>query len=153
VDLGVAAARLDLLADAAADVAVQQPQRHLVEGGLDGRGLGDDVDAVLVLVDHAGHAADLALDAAQPGLELLLVHAVAGHGASSPRMPHPGIVSHRYPGWVAGAGPGGGVAARAPERTGTTRVDLPIEGMTCGACAARIERGGSGREGVGWGRG
>ena len=33
------------------------------------------------------------------------------------------------------------MAARAPERTGTTRVDLPIEGMTCGACAARIERG------------
>jgi P-type Cu+ transporter len=33
------------------------------------------------------------------------------------------------------------VAARAPERSGTSRVDLPIEGMTCGACAARIERG------------
>jgi P-type Cu+ transporter len=33
------------------------------------------------------------------------------------------------------------VAAAAPERTGATRVDLPIEGMTCGACAARIERG------------
>ena len=34
-----------------------------------------------------------------------------------------------------------GPAATAPERAGTTRVDLPIEGMTCGACAARIERG------------
>jgi Cu+-exporting ATPase len=34
-----------------------------------------------------------------------------------------------------------GAAATAPERAGTTRVDLPIEGMTCGACAARIERG------------
>ncbi|MET0834891.1 MAG: cation transporter, partial [Actinomycetota bacterium] len=33
------------------------------------------------------------------------------------------------------------MAASAPERAGTTRVDLPIEGMTCGACAARIERG------------
>jgi Cu+-exporting ATPase len=33
------------------------------------------------------------------------------------------------------------VAAAAPERAGTARVDLPIEGMTCGACAARIERG------------
>ena len=33
------------------------------------------------------------------------------------------------------------MAATAPERAGTTRVDLPIEGMTCGACAARIERG------------
>jgi P-type Cu+ transporter len=33
------------------------------------------------------------------------------------------------------------VAAAAPERAGTARVDLPIDGMTCGACAARIERG------------
>jgi hypothetical protein len=48
-----------------------------------GRDLGDHVDAVLVLVDHAGHAADLALDAAQARLQLLLLHGVAGHGASS----------------------------------------------------------------------
>src|SRR5215211_5792565 len=33
------------------------------------------------------------------------------------------------------------MAARAPERAGPATVDLPIEGMTCGACAARIERG------------
>jgi P-type Cu+ transporter len=33
------------------------------------------------------------------------------------------------------------VAATAPERAGAATVDLPIEGMTCGACAARIERG------------
>jgi Cu+-exporting ATPase len=43
-------------------------------------------------------------------------------------------------------GIGGGVrevtvAATAPERAGAATVDLPIEGMTCGACAARIERG------------
>src|SRR5829696_3493806 len=31
--------------------------------------------------------------------------------------------------------------ATAPRRAGAARVDLPIEGMTCGACAARIERG------------
>jgi P-type Cu+ transporter len=31
--------------------------------------------------------------------------------------------------------------ATAPRRAGATTVDLPIEGMTCGACAARIERG------------
>ena len=34
-----------------------------------------------------------------------------------------------------------GPAASAPQRAGATTVDLPIEGMTCGACAARIERG------------
>jgi P-type Cu+ transporter len=33
------------------------------------------------------------------------------------------------------------LAATAPERAGSTRVDLPIQGMTCAACAARIERG------------
>jgi P-type Cu+ transporter len=31
--------------------------------------------------------------------------------------------------------------ATAPRRAGAATVDLPIEGMTCGACAARIERG------------
>src|SRR5215218_2306666 len=87
VDPGLAAAGLDLVADAAADVAVEQPEGHLVEGGLDGRDLGDHVDAVLVLVDHAGDAADLPLDAAQAGLELLLLHGVAGHGPSSVCMP------------------------------------------------------------------
>ena len=36
--------------------------------------------------------------------------------------------------------PGAGIHG-APEVALATRVDLPIEGMTCGACAARIERG------------
>ena len=40
------------------------------------------------------------------------------------------------------------MAAAAPERAGGTRLDLPIEGMTCGACAARIERGLSRLDGV-----
>ena len=31
--------------------------------------------------------------------------------------------------------------ATGPARAGTARIELPIEGMTCGACAARIERG------------
>jgi Cu+-exporting ATPase len=34
-----------------------------------------------------------------------------------------------------------GPAATAPRRAGAATADLPIEGMTCGACAARIERG------------
>src|SRR5918994_2288747 len=132
VDLGLAAAGLDLVADAAADVAVEQAERDLVDGGLDGRDLGDHVDAVLVLVDHAGHAADLALDAAQPGLQLLLLHGVAGHGASSACMPYTRVEYLMVP----GVGIHG-----ASEVALATRVDLPIEGMTCGACAARIERG------------
>src|SRR5215213_9365434 len=38
--------------------------------------------------------------------------------------------------------------ATAPRRAGAATVDLPIEGMTCGACAARIERGLSRLDGV-----
>src|SRR5215211_607602 len=119
VDLVLAAARPDLLADAAADVAVEQPERHLVEGGLDGRHLGDHVDAVLVLVDHAGHAPDLALDAAQAGLELLLLHGVAGHDTSSALHAPPG---YRIPGTLGGylgrCRREVAVAATAPERSG-----------------------------------
>ena len=49
-------------------VSVEQPERDLVEGGLDRRDLGEDVDAVAVLLDHALDAAHLALDAPQPCL-------------------------------------------------------------------------------------
>jgi heavy-metal-associated domain-containing protein len=38
------------------------------------------------------------------------------------------------------------------ERQGAATVDLPIEGMTCGACAARIERGLGRLEGVALGQ-
>jgi Heavy-metal-associated domain len=58
VDLGIAAAGLDLLADAAADVAVEQPQRHLVEGGLDGRGVH------AAAVDVAARTVEVTYDAA-----------------------------------------------------------------------------------------
>src|SRR4029450_1705722 len=116
VDLVLAAARPDLLADAAADVAVEQPERHLVEGGLDGRHLGDHVDAVLVLVDHAGHAPDLALDAAQAGLGPVLLQGVAGHDTSSALHAPPGYRIPGYPGWVSGrCRREVAVAATAPE--------------------------------------
>jgi copper chaperone len=54
-------------------------------------------------------------------------------------MPHRGIV--RYPGWVWRVNQGNGVT-RGRQGAGaaaTDRVDLPIEGMTCGACQLTIE--------------
>ena len=50
--------------NAVAHVAVEHPHRDLLERGLDGRHLGEDVDAVGVLPDHPLEPADLALDAA-----------------------------------------------------------------------------------------
>ena len=44
-------------------VAVEQSERHLVQGGTDRRYLGEDVDAVAVVVHHALDSANLALDA------------------------------------------------------------------------------------------
>src|SRR3712207_9583839 len=44
-------------------MVVQEPERDLVQRGLDGRDLREDVDAVALLVDHPLDAADLALDA------------------------------------------------------------------------------------------
>src|SRR3954462_2525289 len=63
--------------DAVARVVVEQPQRDLVERGLDRGDLGQHIDAVAVLVDHALDAADLALDAAQALAELVLGGGVA----------------------------------------------------------------------------
>ena len=57
---------------AVARVVVEQPERDLLEGSLDRADLGDHVDAVAVVLDHALDAADLALDALEPGGELLL---------------------------------------------------------------------------------
>src|ERR1700759_86252 len=55
-------------------VLVQQVQRDGTQGTVGGADLGEDVDAVLVLLDHAGDAAYLALDAPQPlGVVVLLL--------------------------------------------------------------------------------
>jgi hypothetical protein len=61
-------------------MAVEEAERDLLEGALDGADLRDDVDAVAVFLDHALHAADLALDAAEPGDELLLGRAIPACG-------------------------------------------------------------------------
>jgi hypothetical protein len=54
--------------DAVTRMVVEQPERHLVEGRLDRGDLGQDIDAVAVVLDHSLQAADLALDTTQAGL-------------------------------------------------------------------------------------
>ena len=46
-------------------VVVEQPERDLVERRLGGADLGEDIDAVAVVLDHALDAPDLSLDALQ----------------------------------------------------------------------------------------
>ena len=51
--------------DAMGDVIAQDLLLHTAERGAHGRDLGDDIDAVAVVLDHAGEAAHLTLDPAQ----------------------------------------------------------------------------------------
>jgi hypothetical protein len=59
-------------------MVLEQAQGDLVEGGLDRRDLGDDVDAVALILDHPLDPADLALDPSQPLEQGLLVAGVGG---------------------------------------------------------------------------
>src|SRR4051812_44302760 len=63
--------------DAVAEVVVEQPERDALEGLGEGRDLREDVDAVLLLVDHAVDAAGLALDALEARQVAVLVADVA----------------------------------------------------------------------------
>src|SRR5690606_25610287 len=73
-------ALLGALGHAVPHVPVEQAQRHLVQRGLDGADLREDVDAVAVVLDHPVDAAHLALDPGQPGLELVLGGGVPAGG-------------------------------------------------------------------------
>src|SRR4051794_20636518 len=86
--------------DAVARVVVEQPQRDLVERGLDRGDLGQHIDAVAVLVDHALDAADLTLDAAQALEELVLGGGVAarlGAGGHAVSIPPRGVENRATP--------------------------------------------------------
>jgi uncharacterized membrane protein YraQ (UPF0718 family)/YHS domain-containing protein len=61
-------------------VAVEEAECHLVEGSLSSADLGQDVDAVAVLLNHAFDAPNLSLDPAQASEELVL-----GRGVSACR--------------------------------------------------------------------
>src|SRR5215471_9338985 len=72
----------DCLGNAVSQVVFEQAKCHrLQRPGRRGH-LGEDVDAVLVVLDHLLQAADLALDPAQPPEVVFLVRGVSVHAAS-----------------------------------------------------------------------
>src|ERR1700744_2577281 len=72
--VGVVAALGDRARHAVTQMLVQQIQRHRAQSAVDRADLGEDVDAVFVLFDHARDAAHLTLDAPQPlGVVVLLL--------------------------------------------------------------------------------
>src|SRR5215204_2242212 len=101
--------------DAVAGVVVEQAQRDLVERRLHGGDLGEHVDAVAVVFDHPLDAADRGLDPAEAVEELVFC------GGVSARL-------------------GGSGHAHSIPLGGMQHVELPITGMTCASCAARVER-------------
>ena len=62
---------------AALDVILEDEDRERVDGGPERAGLLEDVDAVLLALDHPADAADLALDAGEAAHELCLVPGIA----------------------------------------------------------------------------
>src|SRR6202049_1472697 len=55
----------------------EQRERHLVEGCFGSVHLGEDVDAIAIVIAHALDAADLSLDAVQARSQVVLVLCVA----------------------------------------------------------------------------
>src|SRR6185437_5895198 len=92
VELGlrVVAALGDGTRDAVTQVLVEQIQDDRTQGAVDGADLGEDIDAVLVLLDHPGDAAHLALDAPQPlGVVVLLLRIPVAIRHLSPLLNRP----------------------------------------------------------------
>src|SRR5690606_9177482 len=73
-------ARVDGFGDAVADVVLQQSERDRLEGTGRRGDLGEDVDAVGVVLDHPLQAPDLPFDPPEPGKIRLLVTGIAMHG-------------------------------------------------------------------------
>lgn len=70
--------------DAVPDVIVEQSDRYLLQGVRRRGYLGEDVDAVVVVLDHLLQAPHLTLDSAQPRQDVFLVVVVAPHPSSFP---------------------------------------------------------------------
>ncbi len=100
------------------EVVVEQEQGHGLQGAGRGRDLGEDVDAVGVLVHHPLDAADLSLDPAEPALDVVAVAGVPGRGRRMchARMIPPGGIDGQTPGPVAWSGQSVAAAAIAAAR-------------------------------------
>src|SRR5262245_29108082 len=81
----------DRFGDAVTQVLIEQAKSHRLQRPGRGRNLGEDVDAVLVGLDHPLEAAYLTLDAAQPLEIVVFVLGIPVHGALPPRtcLPRP----------------------------------------------------------------
>lgn len=77
--LRVVAAGVNRIGHAVLQVVVKQPQRNGLECLRDCRHLGENVDAIRVLIDHPLQAPYLALDAPQPRLHDVLLVCVSRH--------------------------------------------------------------------------
>jgi len=130
------------LADAVPEVGVEQTEPNALERLAHRGDLRQHVDAVLVVVDHPLQAAHLALDPAQPVPEVVLFHGVATHRVRGYTidMAAPTQAS-TSPGPANSGRADSGPADSGRANSGRARIDLPVEGMTCAACAGRIERG------------
>jgi uncharacterized membrane protein YraQ (UPF0718 family)/YHS domain-containing protein len=88
--------------DAVVSMRVEQAEGDFVQGGLGGGDLGEDVDAVAILDDHALHAADLSFDPAQTREQLVLTCSVTtdgwvlGHGDNYIQIPPAGMLGMQY---------------------------------------------------------
>ena len=121
-------------------MAVEQAKRDLLERGLDRRDLGQDVDAVAVVLDHPLDAADLALDAAQAGEELVLARRVAATGrrrAWAVRRPWRGSYS-TPPGYTPRHKPYTPYPYRKELLMSDTDRNYTVTGMTCGHCKSSV---------------
>src|ERR1700693_899923 len=79
-----AAARADRLGHAILGVVAQQLERNALERGAGRVDLGEDIDAVPILLDHFLDTSHLSLDASEPCLDLPLVLRIAWHWSIIP---------------------------------------------------------------------
>ena len=84
--------------DAALDVVLEDEDRQGIHCGAQGRGLLEDVDAVLLTLDHPGDATDLALDPGKAADELGLVLGVAVTEGGGRRVERRVVVAGGHPG-------------------------------------------------------
>ena len=148
IHVPVGLAVLGRRADTALDVVLEHQDRQRIDRGPQGGGLLQDVDAVLLALDHPGDAADLTLHPRQAAHELGLVLRVAVAEVTGVHGLRPHVVRsdrscHRsYP-------PGVSVARRTGRSEAPIRLHLapmhpgdrlgPIpDGVTCTACGASV---------------
>src|SRR5690606_1181205 len=156
VDLSLPVARPYRLGDAVGRMAAQQAHAHPVQRRPDRGDLDQDVDAVAALLDHAGDAPHLSLDAAHaleqarpfvqvgrrvPGLARRVAGLEQWQATSLMRRPVTGLLGLRVTAlvgmWVTGAGPGDlghsqpSLARLGPGWTaaGPSAQDIPIPRM------------------------